>query len=154
MSDSTPRWIFDDGGRLAAGIKGKGSDCGPRALAIAAQLPYREAVTLLSNRQAAWAQSSRSLQAKITRAKGASARTGVWPDVMRLVMAELGWNWTPAMLIGSGARVHLLASELPSGRIICSCSRHFTAVVDGVIRDTHDPSRGGKRTVYGYWTQP
>lgn len=23
---------------------------------------------------------------------------------------------------------------------------------DGVIRDTHDPSRDGTRCVYGYWT--
>ena len=27
----------------------------------------------------------------------------------------------------------------------------ITAVIDGVINDTYDPSRGGKRCVYGYW---
>ena len=32
-------------------------------------------------------------------------------------------------------------------------SRHITAVVDGVIHDTHDPSRKGTRCVYGYWYQ-
>ncbi len=29
--------------------------------------------------------------------------------------------------------------------------RHYTAVIDGVINDTHDPSREGTRCVYGYW---
>jgi len=26
-------------------------------------------------------------------------------------------------------------------------------VLDGVIHDTHDPSRGGRRCVYGYWSR-
>ena len=34
---------------------------------------------------------------------------------------------------------------------IARVSKHFVAVMDGVIRDTHDPSRKGKRAVYGYW---
>jgi len=32
--------------------------------------------------------------------------------------------------------------------------RHLTAVIDGVIHDTHDPSRDGTRSVYGYYSQP
>ena len=55
------------------------------------------------------------------------------------------------MKIGSGCRVHLRERELPSGRLIVSVSRHMVAVIDGVIHDTHDPSRGGTRCVYGYW---
>jgi len=30
-------------------------------------------------------------------------------------------------------------------------SKHLTAVIDGVMYDTHDPSRGGSRCVYGYY---
>ena len=45
----------------------------------------------------------------------------------------------------------LRADELPGGTLIASCSRHMVAVIDGVIRDTHDPSRGGTRCVYGYY---
>ena len=37
------------------------------------------------------------------------------------------------------------------GRIVTSCSRHYSSVIDGVINDTYDPSRDGKRAVYGYW---
>ena len=49
--------------------------------------------------------------------------------------------------------MHLDPAELPSGRIVVSLSKHYTALVDGIIHDTHDPSRGGTRCVYGYWTQ-
>jgi hypothetical protein len=56
------------------------------------------------------------------------------------------------MSIGQGCTVHLKADELPSGRLILSVSRHYVAMIDGVVHDTHDPSRGGTRCVYGYWT--
>src|ERR1700730_2873392 len=50
--------------------------------------------------------------------------------------------------------VGLRAKELPPGRLVVSVSKHLTAVIDGVIHDTHDPSRHGKRCVYGYWQPP
>lgn len=31
--------------------------------------------------------------------------------------------------------------ELPSGRLVVSVSKHYTAVIDGVIHDTYDPQR-------------
>jgi hypothetical protein len=70
------------------------------------------------------------------------------------VMEHLGWEWVPTMKIGTGCRVHLRADELPSGRLIAATSGHWCAVIDGTIHDTHDPSRGGKRCVYGYWHKP
>jgi hypothetical protein len=66
----------------------------------------------------------------------------------------LGWVWTPTMQIGSGCTVHLRADELPPGRLVVSVSKHLTAVIDGVIHDTHDCSRRGTRCVYGYWQPP
>jgi hypothetical protein len=69
-------------------------------------------------------------------------------------MKQLGWVWTPTMQIGSGCTVHLRPSELPSGRLVVSVSKHLTAMIDGVIHDTHDCSRRGKRCVYGYWQPP
>jgi hypothetical protein len=47
--------------------------------------------------------------------------------------------------------VHLRADELPSGTLIVKVSKHLSAVIDGVIQDTHNPSRGGTRCVYGYY---
>lgn len=35
-------WVFDDGGRAAAGFKGQTGDCVTRALAIALGRDYRE----------------------------------------------------------------------------------------------------------------
>lgn len=55
------------------------------------------------------------------------------------------------MQIGIGGKVHLRAGELLPGRVIVSLSKHYTAVIDGVIHDTHNPDCGGKRLVYGYW---
>jgi hypothetical protein len=72
---------------------------------------------------------------------------------MRRVMAELGFTWTPTMSIGAGTTVHVRADELPTGRAVLRLSGHYSALVDGTIRDTYDPSREGTRCVYGYWTR-
>jgi hypothetical protein len=57
------------------------------------------------------------------------------------------------MGIGTGCKVHLNADELPKGRLIVSVSKHYTALIDGVINDLYNPDRGGKRCVYGYWVK-
>jgi hypothetical protein len=49
--------------------------------------------------------------------------------------------------------MHLRVGEVPEGRLIVRLSHHLTAVLDGVIRDTHDPSRAGTRCVYGYFSK-
>jgi hypothetical protein len=139
-------WTYDDGGRQAAGYKGQTNDCVCRAIAIAAQLPYEEIYREI-NDYAAYERSS-------ARRKGrrSSAREGVFkPTTRRFIEKKLGWRWVPTMAIGSGCTTHLRAGELPPGRLIVAVSRHIVAVVDGVIHDTHDPSRHGTRCVYGYW---
>jgi len=140
------RFLFDDGGRSAAGYRGKTGDCVCRAIAIASGMPYQTVYDLLNDH---------SQQERITRrrTKRGSARTGIHKDTTRRVLDSLGWRWTPTMSIGSGCRVHLRADELPRGRLIVSVSKHVVAVVDGVIHDTHDCSRRGTRCVYGYWSR-
>ena len=93
-------------------------------------------------------------RSKYGKKKSRSAREGIntnrkW---FKDYMAELGLKWTPTMQIGSGCKVHLKPDELPKGRLIVSLSRHYCAVIDGVIHDTYDPSRDGTRCVYGYWS--
>jgi hypothetical protein len=73
--------------------------------------------------------------------------------VLRYVLRELGWAWTPTMGIGTGTTVHRAPGELPGGRIIARVTKHTVAVIDGVVHDTHDPDRGGTRCVYGYFTE-
>jgi hypothetical protein len=146
-SDGRMPFVFDDGGRKAAGYKGKSGDCVTRSVAITTGLPYQQvydSVNSLAKRERLG-----------TRKRGKSnARDGVYEGTTRKLLESLGWQWTPTMEIGSGCRVHLRASELPPGRLVVSVSGHLTAVVDGVIHNTHDPSRRGTRCVYGYWRPP
>lgn len=65
-------------------------------------------------------------------------------------MVSLGFKWTPTMAIGQGRQVHLVAGELPAGRLVVSVFKHYTAVIDEVIHDTYAPSRDGTRCVYDY----
>ena len=82
-----------------------------------------------------------------------TADRGIFTEsvLFKRYMAALGFTWVPTMQIGSGCRVHLRTSDLPKGRIIVRVTRHLAAVIDGVLHDTHDCSRGGTRCVYGYW---
>ena len=135
---------FDDGGRKAAGYKGKTGDCVVRSIAIATERPYQEIYDKVN------ALATRERTGKRKRGKS-NARTGVYKGTTHKLLESLGWRWTPTMEIGSGCKVHLRADELPAGRLLVSVSGHMTAVMDGVIHDTHDPSRRGTRCVYGYW---
>jgi hypothetical protein len=137
--------IVNDGGRAAAGYRGQAGDCVARSIAIAAELPYKTVYDALN------------VAAKDEKPRGgrpSSARNGMARPVIRSFMKDLGWEWVPTMRIGSGTTVHLCAEELPEGRLVVSCSKHLTAMIDGVIHDTHDPSRNGTRCVYGFWKKP
>lgn len=138
-------WVYDDGGRFAAGYRGRTKDCAVRAIAIATQRPYREVAEGLS---ALGARERRKGGKKGSPSNGFRYRT------IRKYLDAMGWVWHPAMGIGTGCTVHLRASELPSGRIIINVSKHITCMVDGLVHDTHNPRRGGTRCVYGYWTAP
>lgn len=141
------RFQYNDGGRSQAGYKGKSGDCACRSIAIVSGLPYQEVYNLISK----FAQNERTSKKK----KGKSnPRTGVYIRTIRKVMESIGFIWVPTMLVGSGCKVHLKEDEIPKGRVMVSLSRHISAVLDGVINDTHDPSRQGTRCVYGYWIRP
>lgn len=140
------RFEYNDGGRKAAGYKGKTGDCTCRAISIAAQIPYAYIYMLLNDQ----AKEQRITKRQVRRG---SARTGVYKTTIKRVMEDLGWEWTATMKIGSGCKIHLRADELPTGRLIVAVSKHMTAVIDGTIHDTHDPSREGMRCVYGFWRE-
>lgn len=140
------RFVPHDGGRAAAGYKGEAGDCCVRAVSIVTGLPYREVYDVIN----AMARGERTGKRK----RGvSSARNGVYRETARKLMESLGWRWTPTMAIGQGCKVHLRADELPAGRLVVCVSKHYTAVIDGVIHDTHDCSRGGSRCVYGYFSR-
>lgn len=140
------KFQFNDGGRKDAGYLGTTGDCATRAIAIVTGKPYQEIYDMVNGLVA----SGKSYK---NRKRGTSnARTGVWQKDVKSIMLGLGWEWTPTMLIGQGCKTHLRADELPKGKILCNVSRHYTAVIDGVINDIYDPSRGGSRCVYGYYS--
>ena len=120
------------GGRKGA----RTSDCVIRSISIATEIPYdqvfEDLLTLAKEKQ------------DMPNSK----------KVFHPYLLNKGWKWKPTMAIGSGCVVHLKADELPKGNIICKLTKHMVAVKDGVINDTYDPSREGKRCVYGYYYQP
>jgi len=136
---------YNDGGRKDTGYKGKTGDCVTRSIAIATGLPYQQVYDDLN----VIAESERPRGKK----NRSNARTGVHKQTIKKYLESLGWTWTPTMHVGSGCKVHLCEDELPSGILIVSVSKHLTTVIYGVIHDTHDCSRDGKRCVYGYWTK-
>ncbi len=151
----TEGFQLTDGGRFAAGYQGKAGDCVARAVAIASGKPYDEVYKRLAAGMGTQRSTSRTPRRSTSARNGVSVTRKWFKDYM----AELGFVWTPTMHIGSGCTVHLTADELPAGRLVVSVSGHYTAVIDGVIHDMHDPRREVHCTEpyrepmpKGYWT--
>jgi len=142
-------WIYNDGGRAAAGFKGKAGDCVCRAIAIATSKPYREIYDDL--RALGWSARGPTAYGWRDPVDGLIIPAEKTRVLEREYIESLGWRWTPTMAIGSGCRVHLRADELPLGRLIVQVTHHLVAVIDGVIHDTYDCTRGGSRCVYGFY---
>ena len=70
------KFVFNDGGREAAGFKGTTGDCVCRSIAIAADRPYKEVYDTINE----FAKKERTG----TRKRGkSSARTGVYKDTVK-----------------------------------------------------------------------
>ncbi len=142
---------FNDSGREAAGFKGGAGDCVVRSIAIAANLPYMQVYEDLRLANERYAQVKNDRLAKRLNIKGSSPRNGNHRNVFHDYILAQGFEWVPTMKVGAGRQVHLRSDELPEGVLIAKVSKHLTAIIDGVIHDTHDPSRDGGRCVYGYY---
>ena len=145
------KYQFHDGGRAMAGFKGEAGDCVVRAIAIAAELPYIEVYKALEGANATYAASRNDRLAKSISHRGSSPRNGNHRKAFHDYILSLGFQWVPTMQVGSGCQVHLRAGEIPNGKVIARVSKHTTAIINGVILDTHNPARNGTRCVYGYY---
>lgn len=143
--------VIDDGGRADAGYKGDAGDCVTRAIAIATQQSYKEVYEAIFAEQRLYANTHRTQLARRMKSKGFSPRGGVARSIYDSYLKSLGWKWQPTMGIGTGCKVHLQEEELPKGKIIARVSKHVVAIIDGVVHDTYDCTRGGTRCVYGYY---
>ena len=152
FSRSNLKLKVNDGGRQAAGFKGRAGDCVVRSIAIATGLSYQKVYQDLYDANEKFRIKSRSKLAKSLIKKNDSPRTGTHRVVLKKYLKQLGWKWTPTMFIGQGCKVHLKKEELPDDTLIVSCSKHITVVINGVLNDTYDCSRNGTRCVYGYWS--
>lgn len=127
-----------------ASLKDKGC-CVFRAIATASGLPYEQVVENMA--AGARRERPRGGRGRSSPSNGVYTSAAWFKEYMR----SLGFTWTPTMGIGTGCRVHLKADELPMGRLVVMVSRHACAVVDRVLYDYEDCSRGGTRCVYGFW---
>jgi hypothetical protein len=143
-------FIFNDGGRAEAGYKGQTGDCVCRSICIVTGKPYDEVYQVLAEGNFTQRKSKHSKKGKRTAANGINTKRKWFNEYM----LSLGFKWVPTMFVGVGCKMHLKKEELPTGKIICNVSKHFVAVVDGVINDIYDCSREGTRCVYGYYHQP
>jgi len=155
------RFARTDGGRAQAGFteNDKIGDCAVRAIAIATEIDYRVVYEeLLDIQDQMLAKKMRRVKNRKQYAAYAKALGtldhGVYKFVSHPYLLNLGWHWTATMAIGVGCKVHLTASELPAGRLIVKVSKHLTAVINGEIHDTFNPSRDGLRCVYGFYSDP
>ena len=125
-------FVQNDGGREAAGFRGKTGDCAARAMAIALEIPYAEAYRELA-------------QANKDSGRTKSVRNGTMKKVLDRVLAGHGWVWHSAPKFdGRKARY----TDLPPGRYIARMARHYAAVIDGTLHDSWDSRH---KMVYGYW---
>ena len=139
------KFIYNDGGRSKYFKAEKVGDCVVRSICNASGLDYLEVYNVIN-------EIAKTERIGKRKRSVSSARNGVFKDTYRKYIERvLGWTWHPCMTIGSGCTTHLNENELPDGTLIVCVSKHNTCVKDGVLYDTYDCSRGGKRCVYGYF---
>ena len=132
------RYQYHDGGRSDAGIKGRGGDCGIRAVAIALDVPYLQAKRRMND-----------CIALMTGGMITSVASGVNPCVMHQVLSAAGWTASKS----SG-----YLSDIPiKGRWVAYISGHYIAIIDGVALDTWNSTvskrtRCGSPKLKGYWS--
>jgi len=104
---------INDGGRSAAGYKGKAGDCVVRSIAIVTGLSYQKVYDDLYKENETFRTTSRTKLARSLKQKNDSPRTGTHRVVLKKYLKKLGWNWTPTMFVGQGCKVHLKKMNYP-----------------------------------------
>ncbi|MDE2802240.1 MAG: hypothetical protein OXK21_05110 [Chloroflexota bacterium] len=129
---------YDDGGRAAAGYRGKTGDCVVRAIAICADDDYRAvyltmAEHMKSNGYAASgnAYATRERNRKAPRRRGQLTARRVQDRVLE------AYGFTKVRL-PRGERPSYTEAHRRYGDCIVGTTKHLAAIVDGALRDTFD----------------
>ena len=129
---------YDDGGRAAAGYRGKTGDCVVRAIAICARQDYRSVYLTMAEHMKANgyaasgnAYATRERNRKVPRHKGQlTARR-----VQDRVLEAYGFG---KVRLPSGERPTYTEVHRRYGDCIVGTTKHMAAIVDGALRDTFD----------------
>lgn len=139
-------WVFDDGGRSAAGFKGRAGDCVVRAVSIA--FVARDGGDPGVTYKAVY----KHFQG-LARGQKWSPRRGVPTKIFRRALLDLGFRWTPIVKIGSSKRLSFEEVQQQGDIVIVRIAKHLSAIVRGCNRDTFDPRQGRpNRCVYGFFS--
>lgn len=130
---------FNDGGRAKAGYS-LSPDCVARAIAIVEEMPYLDAVRLIRDKLL--------MNKGMYTARQLSAVHGIPQYITEWVMRGLGYKYieTPGVCFRS-------RQGLPKGRIVIRVRGHVAAVINGVLNDSWDCQKTGRRPLLGYWSK-
>ena len=146
---------YNDGGRAAAGFRGKTGDCLVRAVAIATGLPYRDVYHTVSStmkKHGYRASGNVYLQTQELRKPG-MLRVGA---VQRLVLKDYGFV---KVSLPPGPRPTYTQAFQQFGTCIVSTNGHVATLMDGALQDTFDgrtydyPTVAGERKARSVWVQ-
>lgn len=133
------QWLYDDGGREAAGRRGRVGDCVCRAIAIATEQPYEQIYKTLNELCKPFRETPRS--------RTPSCQFGMPGKVYQPFLEGQGWCFHK---LPDYAQFN--ASNVPQeGVSIISLYGHIATVKHGVIRDTFDCSYKGIARIYGFY---
>ena len=123
---------YNDGGREAAGFRGKASDCVVRALAIMTGCDYRLAYDEL-------AEANKQTESRMRKPRknliGRSANKGVYKKAHPKVFEEFGLR---KVTLKKGSRPTYSEAYEIYGDCIVSTTKHVCAIIDGKLNDTFD----------------
>ena len=130
-------YIYDDGGRKAAGYKGDTGDCAVRAIAIAADADYQHVYKAMCDamQEHGYVASGNAYRQK--RKDGGKRKRGQLngKQVQQEVMAQFGFR---KVTLGAGERPTYTEAHARYGNCIVSTTRHVCALKGGALRDTFD----------------
>lgn len=133
-------FVFNDGGRRAAGYSEPADDCAVRAMAIVTGKSY------LSLYEKANQIVKQSEKRKI---RNCTASTGLYNETIDAMMENMmGWKWVSC----KGYATPQFLAALPKGRLLLSMRGHVSTCIDGVVHDTFNPINP-RKMIYGYYTR-